>query len=163
MAYLSIAIIESVVGGVSDGKLTRAGWIFAGGLPAAPDKANALNAIVVDKGLDLNQILLLKGGLHNLIHYATGIILLAAFVVGGARVKVVAQVFGVVYALVVVLGLIAPGFTMNLIGYNLDGVPDVSVPIAYTIDHILIAVGGLYAGFLATGSTRATGSMRSAT
>lgn len=150
LAYLSIAIIEAVVGGVSDGKLTGAGWIFAGGLPAAPDKANALNGLVVDKGLDLNQVLLLKGGLHNLIHFATGIVLLGAFAVGGPIVKRVAQIFGVVYVAVTLLGLIAPGFTMNLVGYNLEGVPDLSVPIAYTIDHALIGLGGIYAGFLAT-------------
>jgi hypothetical protein len=150
LAYLSIAIIESVVGGVSGGHLTGPGWIFAGGLPAAPDKANALNALVVDKGLDLNQVLLLKGGLHNVIHYATGAALIGAFLAGAAIAKIAAQVFGVVYVLVVALGLLAPGFTMNLIGYNLDGVPDLSVPIAYTIDHALIAAGGVYAGFLAT-------------
>lgn len=151
LAYLSIAIIETVVGGVSDGKLTGAGWIFGGGLPATPDKGNALNALVVEKGLDLNQILLLKGGLHNLIHWATGIVLMGAFFAGGLIARTVAQVFGVVYVVVVILGLIAPGFTMNLIGYNLDGIPDLSVPIAYTIDHALIAFGGIYAGFLAVG------------
>jgi|GEM_PF-5289146 len=150
LAYLSIAIIEAVVGGVSDGKLTGPGWIFAGGLPAAPDKANALNGLVVDKGLDLNQILFLKGSLHNLIHFATGIVLIGAFVLGGATVKLVAQVFGVVYVVVTLLGLLAPGFTMNIIGYNLDGVPDLSVPIAYTIDHALIGISGVYAGFLAS-------------
>ncbi len=157
LAYLSIAIIESVVGGVSDGVLTGPGWIFAGGLPATPDEANALNALVVEKGLDLNQILLLKGTLHNLIHWATGLVLLGAFLAGGAIAKMVAQVFGVVYTVVVILGLIAPGFTMNLIGYNLDGIPDLSVPIAYTIDHALIAVGGIYAGFLAATSTTRAG------
>ncbi|MGH2900141.1 MAG: hypothetical protein ACRDMZ_15815 [Solirubrobacteraceae bacterium] len=150
LTFLSIAIIEAVVGGVSDGKLTGPGWIFAGGLPAAPDKGNALNALVIDRGLDVNQVLLLKAGLHNLIHFATGIVLLAAFVVGGAMAKLAAQVFGVVYVLVTLLGLVAPAFTINLVGYNLDGVPDLTVPIAYTIDHALIAVGGIYAGFLAT-------------
>ena len=150
LAYLSIAIIEAVVGGVSDGKLTGPGWIFAGGLPAAPDPANALNALVVDKGLDLNQVLLLKGSLHNLIHFATGIVLLGAFVAGASIAKQVAKVFGVVYVATTLLGLIAPGFTMDLLGYDLDGVGDLTVPIAYTIDHALIAVGGIYAGFLAT-------------
>ncbi|HUR85205.1 MAG TPA: hypothetical protein VMY78_07660 [Solirubrobacteraceae bacterium] len=48
------------------------------------------------------------------------------------------------------LGLIAPNFTIGLLGYDLDGVPDLSVPIAYTIDQALIGFGGIYAGFLAT-------------
>lgn len=161
LIYVSIAIIESVVGGVSGGALTGPGWIFAGGLPAAPDKGNALNALVVDRGLDVNQILLLKGSLHNLIHYATGIILLGAFLAGPVPAKIAAQVFGSVYVLVVILGLVAPGFTMNLIGYNLDGVPDLSLPTSYTIDHALIAVGGVYAGFLA--ADRAISGDRAAT
>lgn len=149
LIYLSIAVIEQVVGGISDGALTGAGWVFAGGLPAAADKGNALNEIVVMKGLDLNQILLLKGSLHNIIHFATGIVLLGAFLAGAGPAKIAAQVFGVVYVAVTALGLLAPGFTMDLIGYDLKGVPDLSVPIAYTIDHGLIAVAGIYAGFLA--------------
>lgn len=153
LAYLSIFIIEQVVGGISDGALTGPGWIFAGGLPVAPDEANALNAIVVDKGVDLNQILLLKAGLHNLIHLATGVVLLGAFVAGAGAAKIAAQAFGVIYVIVTILGLIAPSFTMDLIGYDLTDGPDLSVPISYTIDHGLIAIAGVYAGFLAVDRT----------
>lgn len=162
LAYLAIAVIESVVGGVSGGALTGPGWIFAGGTPATPQEGNALNALVVERGLDLNQVLLLKGGLHNLIHFATGLVLLGAFLAGHKYSKIAAQVFGVVYVLVTLLGLLAPGFLMNLVGYNLDGVPDLSVPIAYTIDHALIAIAGIYAGFLATRDTDAGTGSRSA-
>ena len=92
----------------------------------------------------VNNIILLKSTPHNLIHWVVGIALLAAFFVGMA--KLAARVVGAVFALVTVLGLIAPSFTMDTL---LDYGPNLSVPIAYTLVHALTAGAGLYAGFVA--------------
>ena len=92
----------------------------------------------------VNEIILLKSTPHNLIHWVVGIALLAALFLGMA--KVAARVVGVVFAIVTVLGLIAPSFTMDDL---LDYGPGLSVPIAYTLVHATTALAGLYAGFVA--------------
>ena len=93
---------------------------------------------------NINEIILLRSTPHNLIHWAVGIGLLAALFLGMA--KLAARVVGSVFALVTVLGLIAPSFTMDTL---FDYGPDLSVPIAYTLIHALTAAAGLYAGFVA--------------
>jgi uncharacterized BrkB/YihY/UPF0761 family membrane protein len=56
------------------------------------------------------------------------------------------SVFPAMLALVTVLGLVAPSFTMDTL---LDYGPGLSVPIAYTLVHATTAAAGLYAGFVA--------------
>jgi hypothetical protein len=92
----------------------------------------------------VNEIILLKSTPHNLIHWVVGIGLLGALFLGMA--KVAARAVGAVFALVTVLGLIAPSFTMDDL---LDYGPGLSVPISYTLIHAVTAVAGLYAGFVA--------------
>lgn len=102
------------------------------------------DGLKIGDGSNINEIILLKSTPHNLIHWVIGIALLVAFFVGVA--KVAARVVGAVFALVTVLGLIAPSFTMDSL---LDYGPGLSVPIAYTLVHGLTAAAGLYAGFVA--------------
>ncbi len=92
----------------------------------------------------VNEIILLKSTPHNLIHWVVGIGLLGALFLGMA--KVAARAVGGVFALVTVLGLIAPSFTMDDL---LDYGPGLSVPISYTLIHAVTALAGLYAGFVA--------------
>lgn len=102
------------------------------------------DGLKIGDGSNINEIILLKSTPHNLIHWVVGIALLAAFFVGMA--KVAARAVGAVFALVTVLGLVAPSFTMDTL---LDYGPNLSVPIAYTLIHALTAAAGLYAGFVA--------------
>ena len=102
------------------------------------------DGLKIGDGSNINEIILLKSTPHNLIHWVVGIALLAAFFVGMS--KLAARVVGAVFALVTVVGLLAPSFTMDTL---LDYGPNLSVPIAYTLVHALTAAAGLYAGFVA--------------
>lgn len=55
--------------------------------------------------------------LHNLVHLLSGVVLLgAAFMNNGANARITLLVLGVVYAIVTILGFVAPGLTGSLIG-----------------------------------------------
>ena len=77
--------------------------------------------------------------LHNIIHLATGLI---AIYIGSmndmGKSKMFFKVFGVVYALVAVLGLLMGGNIFGLIMTNM----------ADTLLHIVIAAASLYVGFM---------------
>ncbi len=75
-------------------------------------------------------------GLHNWIHLLSGVIL-AYLGFTGTSVKLGAQVFGVVYTLVAVLGFIQGNTVLGLI--NTSGL--------YNIIHLVVGVLALYAGF----------------
>lgn len=75
--------------------------------------------------------------LHNLIHIATGLAALGAWMAGGRASKVFFQVFGVVYGLVTLLGFIQDGTVLGLIPANL----------ADNLLHLAITAGALYLGF----------------
>jgi hypothetical protein len=95
---------------------------------------------------DINDILLLKSTNHNIIHFATGGILLLALFAGMAKPAV--RLIGVIFLVVTIVGLVAPDFTMDdLLNYP-DGAGQ--VPIAYTIIHGITALGALFAGFVAS-------------
>ena len=66
--------------------------------------------------------------IHNIIHIASGLVALAAGFSSYAHSRLYFQVFGVVYALVAVLGLVASN-------------------LADTLLHIAIAAAALYLGF----------------
>jgi hypothetical protein len=117
VAYVAVALLEVILG--NDG-------------------------LKIGDGSNINEIILLKSTPHTLIHAVVGVALLGAFFIGMS--KVAARVVGVVFAIVAVLGLVAPSFTMDDL---LDYGPGLSVPIAYTLVHITTAVAGLYAGFVA--------------
>ncbi len=73
---------------------------------------------------------------HNVIHLLTGILAILAGMKGMA--KLYFKVFGVVYALVTILGFVAGGNILGLIQTNM----------ADDILHLVIAVVALYAGFV---------------
>ncbi len=74
---------------------------------------------------------------HNLIHLVSGAI--GAYTgFSGSGYRMFAQVFGVVYTLVGLIGFASPGVLAAL------GVP---VNAAYNVIHLVIGVWGLWAGF----------------
>jgi hypothetical protein len=76
--------------------------------------------------------------LHNIIHLATGLIALWA-ACSLAHARLFFKIFGVVYALVTVLGFTMDGDVLGLIHTN--GADNVL--------HLVIALVALYAGFVA--------------
>lgn len=78
-------------------------------------------------------------GTHNFIHLATGIIGILAGLGGDKYVKMYLQVFGVIYALVFLVGIFTPadGKVLGLFMAN----------IADDILHLIIAAVALYGGF----------------
>lgn len=75
---------------------------------------------------------------HNLVHLASGVLAVVFAGKGEMMAKKFAQVFGVVYALVAVLGLVLPGDkVLGLIEANL----------ADDILHVVLAAVFLYTGF----------------
>jgi len=74
---------------------------------------------------------------HNLIHLISGAVL-AYFAFTGGPVKMGAQVFGVIYTIVGVLGFISAGTLAGL------GVP---TNMLYNLIHLVVGVAGLYVGF----------------
>jgi hypothetical protein len=76
-------------------------------------------------------------GLHSIIHLVSGIIL-AYLGFTGTSVKTGAQVFGVVYTLVAVLGFVGQG-TVPVLGINTSAL--------YNVVHLVVGVLGLYVGF----------------
>ena len=90
--------------------------------------------------------LFMVGTVHNIIHLASGIVaLMCAFAGAGASRKYF-QIFGIVYALVAVLGFFSPN--KPLLGMVEHNVHDIWL-------HILIAVVALYFGFGARDTARA--------
>lgn len=89
------------------------------------------------------------GTLHNLIHLLSGVVALAAVSTGEAAARMYAQVFGVVYALVTILGfIVGEGEILGIVPVNQ----------ADNVLHLAIAAGLLYFGF----SNEPTKSARSA-
>jgi hypothetical protein len=81
--------------------------------------------------------------IHNVIHLATGLLGLAlGFAGGGKHARAFAQVFGVIYTLVAVLGFAhAPGFVVSMLNLNTS----------YNMIHLVVGLLGLLAGFAAPG------------
>lgn len=77
---------------------------------------------------------------HNVIHWLTGLLGLAAYGMGDKAAKTYAQVFGVVFTLVALLGWFAPGILSDLLGYP--------VSLTYNLIHTATGLLGLYVGFM---------------
>jgi len=93
-----------------------------------------LLGFVMDPILGIFQVDLV----HNLVHLASGVLAVIFAGKGEMMAKKFAQVFGVVYALVAVFGLVLPGEkVLGLIEANL----------ADDILHVVLAAVFLYAGF----------------
>lgn len=73
--------------------------------------------------------------MHNIIHLATGVLAILAVMMGYARRYF--QVFGVVYALVAVVGFVQGDTVLGLIGVNM----------ADNVLHVVIAAAALWVGF----------------
>lgn len=76
-------------------------------------------------------------GTHNLIHLVSGIVGILAALGGEQYSKTYLQVFGVIYALVFILGLFGGGKVLGLFVTNM----------ADNILHLVIAAVALYGGF----------------
>lgn len=76
-------------------------------------------------------------GLHNLVHLASGVVGILAALGSEKYAKMYLQVFGVIYAIVFLLGIFSGGKILGLITTN--G--------ADNILHLVIAVVLLYGGF----------------
>lgn len=77
--------------------------------------------------------------LHNLVHLASGLAGIGAYVAGGRASKLYFQVFGVVYALVTLLGFIQGDNVLGLLPVN----------VADNLLHLAITAAALYLGFAA--------------
>lgn len=89
-------------------------------------------------GFVMNPTLILFGvnALHNVVHLASGAVLLAgAYLAGGKNARTVNMTFGAVYLLVAILGFVAPGLTATLLESDSDA-------FAYA-DAILHAILGI--------------------
>ena len=77
-------------------------------------------------------------GMHNIVHILSGIIALWAGMTSAKAAKMYFQIFGIVYALVAVLGfMVGDGLILGLIANNS----------ADNWLHVVIALVALYAGF----------------
>lgn len=90
-----------------------------------------------------DMVLLARGTLHNVIHWAVGILVLGSFVAGETAAKVVARAVGAVFVVVTLLNLFASNFYAELVGLG-EGA---GTPVVYTLVHAVTAAAALYAGF----------------
>jgi Domain of unknown function (DUF4383) len=75
--------------------------------------------------------------LHNIIHILSGALALVAVSMGMSAMTTYSRVFGIVYALVAVLGFVSGTTVLGLIAVNL----------ADNVLHLVLAVVFLYLGF----------------
>ncbi|MES2971308.1 MAG: DUF4383 domain-containing protein [Patescibacteria group bacterium] len=75
--------------------------------------------------------------LHNIIHIASGVAAFALAASGPKGARTYFQVFGIVYAVVTVVGFIQGDTVLGLIGVNM----------ADNLLHLVITAVALYAGF----------------
>lgn len=103
-----------------------------------------------DTGSDIDGDKLLGvfevSGIHNIVHLASGALLLAAFP-KRASAKTVALAFGVVYLLVTIIGFIQGDNVLGLIPVN---------P-ADNVLHLAISALGIAAGLMSSGDDRERG------
>ena len=96
-------------------------------------------------GFVMNPTLIAFGvnALHNVVHLASGAVLLAgAYMAGGRNARTVNMVFGAVYLLVAVLGFVAPGLTATLLASDADAFPFADA-ILHTILGIALVGSGI--------------------
>lgn len=77
---------------------------------------------------------------HNAVHWLTGVLGLIAYKSGMAMAKLYAQVFGVVFLLVFILGVATPDFLATVLGYPVN--------LVYNVVHLVTGLAGIYAGFI---------------
>jgi len=84
------------------------------------------------------------GMMHNVVHWLTGLLLVGSYFAGEGSARIVARFVGILFTLVLLLGIFAPGWTGDLLGHG--------GPLAWSYNaiHALTAVGALVAGFIGT-------------
>lgn len=98
-----------------------------------------------------DTVILARGTLHNIIHFAVGILVLGSFFAGESAAKTVARIVGVVFLVITILNIVASNFYAELVGLG-EGA---GTPVAYTIVHAITAIGALLAGFSSSRGYRA--------
>jgi hypothetical protein len=114
--------------------MQKLAWVFGivfilvgvlGFVPALTSDGQLLGVFMVD-------------GVHNIIHLLSGILAIAAaWWMSGAYTRLYFQVFGVVYAIVTIVGFLQGDTVLGLIMVNM----------ADNLLHLVIAVVALWAGF----------------
>lgn len=95
--------------------------------------------------------------LHNVIHLGSGLVLLgAAFMSGGRAARMTLLVLGVVYALVAVLGFVAPDLTGDLLG---DDPATTITLMPDNVLHLLLAIVFIAVPLVVKENVRAPGTM----
>lgn len=103
-----------------------------------------LEVALGSNGLKIGGITILQVQLvQNLIHWVVGLAVLGSFFAGENVAKLVARIVGIVFVVVVLLGLFVEPLTGQLLGF-----PE-ALPASYNIVHILTAAAALFAGFAA--------------
>ena len=103
-----------------------------------------LEVALGSNGLKIGGVTILQVQLvQNLIHWVVGLAVLGSFFAGENVAKLVARVVGIVFVVVVLLGLFVEPLTGQLLGF-----PG-ALPASYNIVHILTAAAALFAGFAA--------------
>ena len=102
--------------------------------------------------LAIGETVIIAGAtLHTITHLAVGIVALGAFFAGEAASKSGSRVLGVAFLIVLLLNFLATDFYAELMGFP-DGY---GLPGIYYLAHAMIALGGLFAGFV-VGRSRST-------
>jgi len=113
--------------------MQKLAWVFAvvflavgvlGFVPGVTSNGHLLGIFEVDT-------------LHNIIHLVSGLVFVYAAMSGASMTKMVFKVFGVIYAIVAVVGLVQGDTVLGLISTNM----------ADHILHVVLAVVLLYVGF----------------
>jgi uncharacterized protein DUF4383 len=88
---------------------------------------------------------------HNVIHLATGVSAgYFGFAGSHAGAQTFCRIFGVVYALVALLGFVAPGLLSTILGHPGLTAADL---MADNVFHVFVALTSLAAGFMGSPST----------
>jgi len=98
---------------------------------------------------DMNGMPMLLGifhvnAVHNCVHLASGLVFLLCGMAGAGPSRMFFRIFGLVYALVAVLGFLKP--EGPVLGYISNNMPDVWL-------HVVLAAAMLFLGFLAPADT----------
>lgn len=110
-------------------------------------------------GFVLNPTLIAFGvnPLHNLVHIASGAVLLAgALVANGRNARTVNMTFGAVYLLVAALGFLTPGLTDALLQSDADAFPFADAALHAILGIALVGSGILFKDEPATTRAAAT-------
>ena len=103
-----------------------------------------LEVALGSNGLKIGGVTILQVQLvQNLIHWVVGLAVLGSFFAGENAAKLVARIVGIVFVVVVLLGLFVEPLTGQLLGF-----PE-ALPASYNVVHILTAAAALFAGFAA--------------